>query len=161
MECGGVLFVIKVGFSLLVFDSCTSWAICSTVEPSAAQLWRGSHRRYLTAQLWRGSHVARAQFNLSKTLFLFFCYWIIFLLALRRTPPLADVFRKRWRRRFFYRYFVILSLHQNFRFLANFCDFFSTPWNSEKFSLKSARKRLKLIQNSKKKRWNLMEKIAK
>ena len=41
-------------------------------------------------------------------------------------------------------------IRQNLRFRRNFVKHFSIPWNSDKFSSKSARKRLKLIQNSQK-----------
>ena len=41
-------------------------------------------------------------------------------------------------------------IRQNLRFRRNFVKHFSIPWNSDKFSSKSARKHLKLIHNSQK-----------
>ena len=41
-------------------------------------------------------------------------------------------------------------IHQNLRFRRNFVKHFSIPWNSDKFSSKSARKHVKLIRNSQK-----------
>ena len=41
-------------------------------------------------------------------------------------------------------------IRQNLRFRRNFVKHFSIPWNSDKFSSKSARKHVKLIQNSQK-----------
>ena len=91
------------------FFAWLSWLISSTAA-------KGVARRDTYQHSYEGGFARRARaVPFAQGSFLIFCHRIIFLRALRRTPPLACVFRKRRWRRFFWGYFVVLSLRQNLR----------------------------------------------
>ena len=86
------------------FFAWLSWLISSTAA-------KGVARRDTYQHSYEGGFARRARaVPFAQGSFLIFCLRIIFLRALRRTPPLACVFRKRRWRRFFWGYFVVLSL---------------------------------------------------